>query len=130
LTKGEIAAFATETQHLAERGDAVARELYRLAARELGEQIAAVIRRTGLSSQRAVAFPVGLIGGGFKAGALFVEPIAEAVRAHAPEALVSVVKTAPVSGSLLLAARACGRSDALDPAELLRLIDAAVDQED
>jgi hypothetical protein len=34
-----------------------------------------------------------------------------------------------VSGSLLLAARACGRSDALDPAELLRLIDAAVAQE-
>jgi hypothetical protein len=72
---------------------------------------------------------VGLIGSGFKAGALFVEPIARAVRAHAPEALVSVVKTAPVSGSLLLAARACGRSDGLDPAELLRLIDAAIAQE-
>jgi N-acetylglucosamine kinase-like BadF-type ATPase len=129
LTKREIAAFAIETAHLAERGDAVASELYTRGAGELGEQIAAVIRRTGLSSPRAVPFPVGLIGSGFRAGAVFVEPIVEAVRAHAPEALVSVVKTAPVSGSLLLAARACGRSDALEPAELLRLIDAAVAQE-
>jgi N-acetylglucosamine kinase-like BadF-type ATPase len=129
LTKHEIAAFAIETQHLAERGDAVALELYRRGARELSEQITAVIVRTGLSSPLAVPFPVGLIGSGFRAGALFVEPIAEAVRARAPEALVSVVKKAPVSGSLLLAARACGRSDALDPAELLRLIDAAVAQE-
>jgi N-acetylglucosamine kinase-like BadF-type ATPase len=129
LAKREIAAFAIETQHLAERGDAVARELYTRGARKLSEQITAVILQTGLSSPRAVQFPVGLIGSGFKAGALFVEPIAEAVRTCAPEALVSVVKTAPVSGSLLLAARACGRSDALDPAELLRLIDAAVAQE-
>jgi N-acetylglucosamine kinase-like BadF-type ATPase len=160
LTKGEIAAFAIETQHLAESGDAVARELYERGARELGEQIAAVIRRTGLSSSLAhdgggragddlaaggdppdsattrgeragetIPFPVGLIGSGFKAGAVFVEPIVRAIRACAPEALVSVVKTAPVSGSLLLAARACGRSDVLDAAELLRLIDAAVAQE-
>jgi N-acetylglucosamine kinase-like BadF-type ATPase len=129
MVKREIAAFAIETQHLAERGDAVARELYVRGARELSEQIGAVILQTGLSSPRTVQFPVGLIGSGFKAGALFVEPIAEAVRTYAPEALVSVVKTAPVSGSLLLAARACGRSDAFDQAELLRLIDAAVAQE-
>jgi N-acetylglucosamine kinase-like BadF-type ATPase len=129
MAKREIAAFAIETQDLAERGDAVARELYMRGARKLSEQITAVILQTGLSSASAVRFPVGLIGSGFKAGALFVEPIAEAVRRYAPEALVSVVKTAPVSGSLLLAARACGRSDALDPAELLRLIDAAVAQE-
>jgi hypothetical protein len=32
---------------------------------------------------------------------------------------------APVGGSLLLAARACGRRDALDPAALSRLLDAA-----
>ena len=40
LTKGEIAAFAIETAKLAERGDAVARELFRRGAAELGEQIA------------------------------------------------------------------------------------------
>ena len=156
LTKGEIAAFAIETAQLAERGDAVARELYERGARELGEQIAAVIRQTGLTTgsgggpggahgapdwagnlpargERPVEhaspsapFPVGLIGSGFKAGSVFVGPIVSAVHAYAPDALVSVVETAPVSGSLLLAARACGRSDALDPVELAQLIDAAL----
>jgi glucosamine kinase len=122
LTKGEIAAFASETARVAERGDAVARELYERGARELGGQIAAVIHQTGLAG----AFPVGLIGSAFKAGAVFVEPLIAAVHEHAPDARVSVVKMAPVGGSLLLAARACGGGEALDPAELSRRIDAAL----
>jgi N-acetylglucosamine kinase-like BadF-type ATPase len=127
MTKGEIAAFATQTAELAERGDPVARELYERGAMVLCGQIAAVIRETGLSGEPS--FPVGLIGSGFRAGAVLVEPIVRAVREYAPEALVSVVETAPVSGTLLLAARACGSSDALELAELLRLIDAAVARE-
>jgi glucosamine kinase len=122
LTKSEIAAFATETSRVAERGDAVARELYARGAGELGEQIAAVIHQTGLSG----VFPVGLIGSAFKAGSVFVEPLTRAVHAHAPEARVAVVEMAPVGGSLLLAARACDRGDALDQAELSRLIDDAL----
>src|SRR5271166_3125297 len=64
FTKGEIAAFAIETGKLAERGDAVALELYRRGAARLGEQIAAVIRETGLgiAGQGSASFPVGLIG--------------------------------------------------------------------
>jgi glucosamine kinase len=122
-TKGEIAAFAVETARLAERGDAVANELYRRAAGELGEQIAAVIHQTGLSA----SFPVGLIGSAFRAGPVFVEPLIRAVHETAPDAAVSVVEMAPVGGSLLLAARAAGRGDAVDPAELSRLIDSALD---
>ena len=122
LTKSEIAAFATETAKVAARGDAVARELYERGACELGEQVAAVIRQTGLRGD----FPVGLIGSAFKAGAVFVEPLTRAVHEHAPEARVAVVEMAPVGGSLLLAARACDRGDALDPAELSRLIDDAL----
>jgi glucosamine kinase len=124
LTKGEIAAFAIETAKLAERGDAVARELYERGARELGAQVAAVIRQTGLRG----AFPVGLIGGAFKAGAVLVEPLAAAIHEHAPDAQVSVVEMAPAGGTLMLAARACGRADALDPAELSGLIEAALAQ--
>ena len=104
LTKGEIAAFAVETAKLAERGDAVARELYERGAGELGEQIATVIRQTGLEGD----FPVGLIGSAFKAGAVFVEPLTRAIHARAPRARVGTVEMAPVGGSLLLAARACG----------------------
>jgi N-acetylglucosamine kinase-like BadF-type ATPase len=145
LTKGEIAAFAIETARLAEQGDAVARELYERGARELGEQIAAVIRQTGLrdgatggdvpaggaQADNSPAgdtphFPVGLIGSAFKAGAVFVEPLTRAIHAYAPGARVGTVDMAPVGGSLLLAARACGNGDAIAAAELSPLIDDAL----
>src|SRR5271165_1690061 len=99
LTKGEIAAFAIETATLAEGGDAVACELYERGAAELGEQIAAVIGKTGLADGAGAAgqpFPVGLIGSSFKAGAVFVEPLARAVHACAPRAQVGTVEMAPV----------------------------------
>lgn len=116
LTKGEIAAFATEAAKLAARGDAVARELYGNGARELAGQILVVIRQTGLTG----SFPVGLIGSVFKAGPVFVQPLTEAVQEFMPGARVSVVEMAPAGGSLLLAARACGH-EALDLEELSRL---------
>jgi len=122
LSKGEIAAFAIETAKLAEDGDAVACELYRHGAGLLGEQIAAVIHRTGLQG----AFPVGLIGSAFKAGAVFVEPLTRAVHELAPEARISVVEMAPVGGSLMLAMRACGCEGALSVTELERLVDEAL----
>ncbi len=43
LTKDEVAAFAAETARLAGEGDAVARDLYALAAAELSTQVMAVI---------------------------------------------------------------------------------------
>jgi N-acetylglucosamine kinase-like BadF-type ATPase len=118
LTKGEIAAFAIETAKLAERGDAVACELYERGARELGEQIAAVIRETGLEGE----FPVGLIGSAYKAGPVFVEPLTRAIHECAPHARVGTVEMAPVGGSLLLAARACGNGESIAAAELAELI--------
>jgi glucosamine kinase len=128
LTKGDIAAFATETGRIADGGDAVALELYERGASELGHQLTAVIRETGLASagQGPAAFPVGLIGSAFKAGAVFVEPLSRVIHESAPQALVSVVAMAPVGGSLLLAARACGCHERLDPGELHQLIEAAL----
>jgi N-acetylglucosamine kinase-like BadF-type ATPase len=127
LTKGEIGALATETARLAEQGDAVARELFRRAAAELADQIAAVITRTGLAGEgegEAQPFPVGLIGSAFKAGPLFIEPLSEAIHARAPRALVSSVEMAPVGGSLLLAALAAGAQ--LDAGELAPRIEQAL----
>jgi N-acetylglucosamine kinase-like BadF-type ATPase len=164
LTKGEIAGFAVETGRLAEQGDAVARELYQRGAAELGEQIAAVIRQTGLDGGSAGGaqaggaqaggaqaggaqaggaqaggaqaggaqaggppdFPVGLIGSAFKAGPVFVQPLTRAIHACAPNARVGTVEMAPVGGSLLLAARACGSGEAIAAAELSKLIDDAL----
>lgn len=129
LTKGEIAAFAVETAKVAERGDAVARELYERGARELAMQIAAVIRETRLAADadgNGRSFPIGLIGSVFKAGALFIAPLADAVHEHAPEAEVAIVEMAPVGGSLMLAARACGHAEELTREGLSRLIDEAL----
>jgi glucosamine kinase len=120
LSKSEIAAFAPHAAECAARGDRVARELHERGAAELASQVAAVIGQTGLEG----TFPVGLIGGAFRAGEVFVEPLARRILELAPGALVSVVRTPPVAGSLLLAARACAR--ALDPAQLASLIDAAL----
>jgi len=107
LTKPEIASFAARAAALAKGGDAVARALFSRGAEELGAQIAVVIDRTGLVGA-GDPFPVGLIGSAFRAGPLLVDPLVAAVTRCCAQAHVSVVDTAPVAGSLLLAARACG----------------------
>src|SRR3984957_13368609 len=125
LAKGEIAAFAIETARVAQAGDEVAGELYERAAAELGKQVTAVIDHTGLIG----SFPVGLIGSAFKAGDLFVEPLAAVIHKHAPEASVAVVEMVPVGGCLLLAARLAGCEHALDQAQLKPLLDAVLAHE-
>ncbi len=144
LAKGEIAAFAIETAKLAAGGDEVACEIYRRGAALLGEQVAAVVRRTGLAGDSGASdsvdvsadagagvgggargFPVGLIGSAYKAGDVLVEPLTRAIHEFAPEADVAVVEMAPVGGSLLLAMRACGREGAFAADDLTRLLDAA-----
>jgi glucosamine kinase len=124
LTKAEIAAFAVRTCALAEEGDAVARGLYERGARELAAQIAAVARHTGLDESSA--FPLGLIGSVFKAGALFVDPLVAAVHETAPGARAAVVEMAPVGGSLQLAMRVCGCAEAISHDRLQQLLDAAL----
>ncbi|HST31952.1 MAG TPA: BadF/BadG/BcrA/BcrD ATPase family protein [Solirubrobacteraceae bacterium] len=124
LSKSEIAAFTVETCRLAEQGDAVARELYRYGAEQLAAQVAVVARETGLA--QLDSFPLGLIGSVFKAGPLFAEPLAAAVRESAPGAQVAIVEMAPVGGSLQLALRACGCGEALGAGELRRLLDGAL----
>lgn len=125
LLKDEIAAFAIETARVAHAGDEVARSLYLRAAHGLAAQIAAVIEQTALADE----FPVGLIGSAFKAGPLFVAPLASEIAALAPQARVAVVEMAPVGGCVLLAALAAGRPDAVDPDELKPLLDAALAHE-
>ncbi|HEV7938521.1 MAG TPA: BadF/BadG/BcrA/BcrD ATPase family protein [Solirubrobacteraceae bacterium] len=125
LSKGEIAAFAIETARVAYAGDEVARGLYVQAAEELARQIAAVVGQTALTGE----FPVGLIGSAFKAGELFVPPLAAAIHKLAPQAQVAVVEMAPVGGCALLAALAVGRREAVDPAKLKPLLEHALAQE-
>lgn len=121
LTKGEIAAFAIETAKVAEQGDAVARELFERGAGLLGGQIAAVIGQAGLEGE----FPVGLIGSAYKAGEVFLAPLRRRIAEAAPEARIAPVEMAPVGGSLLLAAKACGAAERIDADGLAALIERA-----
>jgi glucosamine kinase len=125
LAKGEIAAFAIETARVAHAGDAVARALYERAAAEIGRRVNAVVGQTGLLGD----FQVGLIGSAFKAGSLFVDPLASVVRRVAPQARVAVVEMVPVGGCLLLAARMAGREQAVGAVELGPLLDAVLARE-
>jgi N-acetylglucosamine kinase-like BadF-type ATPase len=120
LSKGEIAGLAVETAALAQDGDEVALELFARGATHLARQVQSVVERTGLTGE----FPLGLMGSTWKAGELLVKPFTDAIREWAPEARVSIVEMAPVGGSLLLAARACGEQR-LDPGELTELIEQA-----
>jgi N-acetylglucosamine kinase-like BadF-type ATPase len=124
LGKSEIAAFTVEACRLAEEGDAVASEIYQRGAELLGAQVAEVARRTALAE--AASFPVGLIGSVFKAGPLFVDPLAAVVHESAPGARLEKVEMAPVGGSLLLALRACSHGEHLAGEELRRLLDEAL----
>jgi glucosamine kinase len=125
LSKSEIAAFAPITEVVAARGDSVARRIYERGASELGGQIVAVARESGLAAAPGgveADFPVGLIGSVLRAGTLFVEPLVATVRRVAPRARVSVVEVAPVVGSVLLAARAGGREQGAEPEGLSALV--------
>jgi glucosamine kinase len=125
LSKGEIAGFAVETSRVAHAGDAVARGIYHRAAGKIAAQVRAVIEQTGLQGE----FPVGLIGSAFKAGALFVEPLATAIHELAPHASVAVVEMAPVGGCLLLAARVAGCEHSIDRQALKPLLDVVLARE-
>jgi glucosamine kinase len=122
LSKGEIAAFAIETAKLAEQGDEVATGLFERGAVALGGQIASVIAQAGLTG----SFPVGLIGSAYRAGEIFTAPLARRVHEAAADAEISTVEMAPVGGSLLLAARACGHEQELERDELAELIGATL----
>jgi N-acetylglucosamine kinase-like BadF-type ATPase len=124
LTKTEIAAFAIQSARIADAGDAVACEIYERGATELGEQVAAVVEMTGL---RTESFPAGLIGSVFRSGDVFTGPLTRTLEAAAPGARIAAVKTPPVAGSLLLAARAAGRAEQIDPESVARLLEDAVE---
>ncbi len=122
LTKSEIAAFAVRGGKVADAGDEVAREIYERGARELGQQVAAVVQRTGLADEE---FPLGLIGSVFHSGEVITGPLRRQVAKIAPGARISGAAAPPVAGSLLLAARAAGRPEQVELGRLDELLTAA-----
>ena len=71
---------------VADAGDEVAREIYERGGRELGQQVAAVVERTGLAEEE---FPLGLIGSVFHSGEVITGPLCRQVAKVAPGARIA-----------------------------------------
>lgn len=112
LAMGEIhppAALTKQVFREAVAGDAVAREVVRWSAHELGQTVVAVAKQLDLTEQ---AFEVVQIGSVFRNGAIFTEPLHQSVHSAAPLATFVNLEAPPVTGAVVLAMQALG----LDPA--------------
>ncbi|HEY2981032.1 MAG TPA: BadF/BadG/BcrA/BcrD ATPase family protein [Anaerolineales bacterium] len=90
---------------VAERGDAVARELIHWAGCELGEMANAVIHQLDFEE---LAFDVVLTGGMFKGGPLLIDPMRETIHRVAPKARLVRLTVPPVLGGALIGLEAGG----------------------
>lgn len=99
------ASLAKEVFRLAHEGDRVATEIITTSAQELAINVNAVIKQLDLKDQ---TFDLILIGGVFNAGALYLEPFLNTVRAFAPGINVISLTLPPVIGAILLAGEAAG----------------------
>jgi len=128
FTKADIASFAKVVGTLAAGGERDVRELYARGAKALGAQVSAVIRETGLAAGEE-SFPVGLIGSAFHAGEVFIEPLRACVGKETANAVVNIVDTPPVAGSLMLAAHGCVSGVSVTATELAPALERAVANE-
>ena len=89
----------------AQEGDAVAAQVIRWAAEELGSLGVGVIRQLGLEAQE---FDVVLVGSLYNGGALFTEPLRETLHAVAPGARLVRLSAPPVVGAVLIGMQLAG----------------------
>ncbi|MGQ9479537.1 MAG: N-acetylglucosamine kinase [Thermoproteota archaeon] len=101
----EFARLAPLVTDAAKAGDEVAVNILRDAGRELAKTLSGVIRKLRMENDD---FPVGLIGGVFKAGELITKPLGEAIREVAPSAYLTYPRFQPVVGASLIALEKAG----------------------
>ncbi|MEM3647426.1 MAG: BadF/BadG/BcrA/BcrD ATPase family protein [Thermofilum sp.] len=101
----EFARLAPLVTEAAVNGDGVAVSILRDAGRELANTVSGVIKRLKMEDDE---FPIGLIGGVFKAGKLVTKPLEEAVRKVAPKSYLTSPRFPPVIGSSLIALEKAG----------------------
>lgn len=101
----EFARLAPLVTEAAVKGDEVAMRILCDAGKELANTVSGVIKRLGMESDK---FPIGLIGGVFKAGGLVTKPLEEKVRTVAPKAYLTSPRFPPVAGSSLIALEKAG----------------------
>lgn len=89
----------------AAHGDAVATDVIRWAAEELGSLAVGVIRQLELQHEE---FDVVLVGSLYNGGPLFVEPLRQTIHAVAPRARLKRLQAPPVVGAVLIGMDAAG----------------------
>ena len=100
IDNSRIAGFAKFVVATAKDGDKIALELIENAGTELGSAATAVIKNLGL--QRA-KFPVGCVGGVFKAGELLTIPMLSAIHAVASKAYLVNPEMPPSQAAAMMA---------------------------
>lgn len=100
VDNAKIAGFARFVVETAKNGDETAIEILREAGGELGLAARAVIEKLKLKSQK---FPVGCVGGIFKAGELITEPLMKTIHESAPKSFLAAPKLVPAHAAAQLA---------------------------
>lgn len=108
-TKGmsivEFARLAPLVTEAARNGDEVAIRILRDAAKELANTVGGVIKKLRMEDDE---FPIGLIGGVFKAGEFVINPLKDEIKKLAPRAYLTFPRFPPVAGACLIALEKAG----------------------
>jgi N-acetylglucosamine kinase-like BadF-type ATPase len=97
--------LAQKVIRIAAEGDGVALEVVQYTARELAQNVNAVIRQLNFQDQ---SFEVVLIGSLFKAGDIYLNPLKNTILQFAPHAEFIHLSVPPVVGAVLLSAETLG----------------------
>ncbi|HEX8367777.1 MAG TPA: BadF/BadG/BcrA/BcrD ATPase family protein [Pyrinomonadaceae bacterium] len=100
IDNARIAGFARFVIETAQAGDRVAIAVLEEAGRELGLAAKAVIKELKMTRRK---FPIGYVGGIFRAGELICQPLLETVHEIAPKAFIAAPKFAPAVAAAQMA---------------------------
>lgn len=106
LQRPEIAGLSAMVVEAARDGDAMAKEILRVAGRELGLLAAAVLQQLTFAEDQPVL--VAGSGGVFAAGNILALPMQQVIRSARPEVQIMQPRHTPAYGAVLLALRSLG----------------------
>ncbi|MEM1558429.1 MAG: BadF/BadG/BcrA/BcrD ATPase family protein [Thermoproteota archaeon] len=101
----EFARLAPLVTEAARNGDEVAIGILCDAAKELANTVGGVIRKLRMEDDE---FPIGLIGGVFRAGELVTNPLKDEIKKLAPRSYLTFPRFPPVAGACLIALEKAG----------------------
>ena len=100
MSVSEIAALAPLVIEAALEGDAVALDLIHTGTQELADWVLAAAKRLGFTDGPV---ELALVGGLFRAGDIYLQPLREAVLARLPQCRLTFPELPPVLGACVLA---------------------------